>query len=152
MSVTQPRAPAARPNGAASGAIKPDEINAILWKACDTFRGTIDPSEYKNYILVMLWADRQDELRATYGNDARQIQRQPKYERFVLPEGTDFATLYAGRNESNVGELINVALELIEDANKEKLQGVFRNIDTLLKQQKRGLMQRLLTGQVRVLV
>lgn len=33
--------------------IDPAEINAILWKACDTFRGTIDPSEYKNYILVM---------------------------------------------------------------------------------------------------
>ena len=32
-----------------------DEINSILWKACDTFRGTVDPSEYKNYILVMLF-------------------------------------------------------------------------------------------------
>jgi hypothetical protein len=29
--------------------ISQDEINNILWKACDTFRGTIDPSEYKNY-------------------------------------------------------------------------------------------------------
>lgn len=35
--------------------IKQDEINAILWKACDTFRGTIAPSEYKNYIMVMLF-------------------------------------------------------------------------------------------------
>jgi type I restriction enzyme M protein len=35
--------------------IDPAEINAILWKACDTFRGAIDPSEYKNYILVMLF-------------------------------------------------------------------------------------------------
>lgn len=31
--------------------INQDEINAILWKACDTFRGTVDPSEYKNYIV-----------------------------------------------------------------------------------------------------
>lgn len=31
--------------------INQDEINAILWKACDTFRGTVDPSEYKNYVL-----------------------------------------------------------------------------------------------------
>jgi type I restriction enzyme M protein len=32
-----------------------DDVNSILWKACDTFRGTVDPSEYKNYILVMLF-------------------------------------------------------------------------------------------------
>ena len=32
-----------------------DEINTILWKACDTFRGTIDPSEYKNTILVTVF-------------------------------------------------------------------------------------------------
>ena len=31
--------------------------------------------------------------------------------------------------EANVGELINIALEAIETANKEKLEGVFRNID-----------------------
>ena len=35
--------------------VNQEEINAILWKACDTFRGTVDPSEYKNYLLVMLF-------------------------------------------------------------------------------------------------
>ena len=35
--------------------INPDEINAALWRACDTFRGTVDPSEYKNYLLSMLF-------------------------------------------------------------------------------------------------
>lgn len=38
-----------------SSPISQDEINNILRKACDTFRGTVDPSEYKNYILVMLF-------------------------------------------------------------------------------------------------
>jgi len=38
-------------------------------------------------------------------------------------------SLYDGRNAANVGELINVALGQIEDADKEKLDGVFRNID-----------------------
>ena len=117
--------------------IDPAEINAILWKACDTFRGTIDPSEYKNYILVMLflkyisdvWREHYDELRAKYGDDERRIRRQLQYERFVLPEGADFYALYDQRNAVNLGELINIALEQIEDANKEKLEGVFRNID-----------------------
>ena len=117
--------------------IDPAEINAILWKACDTFRGTIDPSEYKNYILVMLflkyisdvWREHYDELRSKYGDDERRIRRQLQYERFLLPEGADFYALYDQRNAVNLGELINIALEQIEDANKEKLEGVFRNID-----------------------
>jgi len=117
--------------------IDPAEINAILWKACDTFRGAIDPSEYKNYILVMLflkyisdvWREHYADLQAKYGDDDRRIRRQLQYERFVLPEGADYYALYDQRNAPNLGELINVALEAIEDANKEKLDGVFRNID-----------------------
>ena len=40
---------------AATQQVNQSEINGILWKACDTFRGAVDPSEYKNYILVMLF-------------------------------------------------------------------------------------------------
>ena len=135
--MTQSSFIATRSNGAANAKINQDEINAILWKACDTFRGTIDPSEYKNYILVMLflkyisdvWAEHYAELRKQYGDDDRRIRRQLQYERFVLPENCDYYTLYSQRNEANVGELINIALEAIEEANKEKLEGVFRNID-----------------------
>jgi type I restriction enzyme M protein len=52
-----------------------------------------------------------------------------RYERFVLPDGCHFDDLYEQRNEPNLGEIINIALEKIEEANKEKLSGVFRNID-----------------------
>jgi type I restriction enzyme M protein len=38
-------------------------------------------------------------------------------------------SLYARRSEAIIGELINTALEQLEDANKAKLEGVFRNID-----------------------
>lgn len=37
-----------------SSPISQDEINSILWKACDTSRGTVDSFEYKNYIPMML--------------------------------------------------------------------------------------------------
>ncbi|MGO7646054.1 type I restriction-modification system subunit M N-terminal domain-containing protein, partial [Rhizobium ruizarguesonis] len=50
-------------------------------------------------------------------------------ERFILPEGASFYDLHERRNEANIGELINVALEAIEDKNRTKLEGVFRNID-----------------------
>jgi len=46
-----------------------------------------------------------------------------------LPGGCDYYTPYEERNEPNLGRIINVALETIEEANIEKLQGVFRNID-----------------------
>ncbi len=116
--------------------INQSEINAILWKACDTFRGTIDPSEYKNYILVMLfvkyisdvWQDHYDEYRARYGGDEAMIKRRLEREKFVLPEDSTFPALYARRNAPNLGEVIDEALEAIEDANVEKLRGVFRNI------------------------
>ena len=117
--------------------INQDEINNVAWRACDTFRGTIDPAQYKDYILVMLfvkylsdvWRDKRAEFDAEFKGDKERVKRRLARERFILPDGCDYYSLYAKRNEANVGELINVALEQIEDANKAKLEGVFRNID-----------------------
>ncbi len=112
-------------------------INEIVWRACDTFRGTIDPSQYKDYILVMLFVrylsdlrkDKQEEYARKYDGDKQRIERAMARERFVLPEECDFEHLHAMRSEANAGERINIALQKIEDANKSKLEGVFRNID-----------------------
>ncbi len=120
-----------------SNVINQDEINAILWKACDTFRGTIDPSEYKNYILVMLfvkyisdvWFDHYEQYQQEYGDDPERVERRMSREPFKLPRGSDYYSLYEKRNAINLGEEINMALEKIEEANKEKLDRVFRNID-----------------------
>src|ERR1043166_8206167 len=105
--------------------ISQSEINDMAWRACDTFRGTIDPAQYKDYILVMLflkylsdvWKDKREEYAKEFHGDQERIERKLKRERFVLPEGCDYYTLYAKRNEPNIGELINIALEAIEDAN-----------------------------------
>jgi type I restriction enzyme M protein len=116
--------------------ISQDEINGILWKACDTFRGTVDPSEYKNYILVMLflkyvsdvWRDHYEQFKQKYKEDHERLLRRMKRERFVLPPKTDYYSIYEKRNATNLGEIIDEALAEIEEANVEKLQGVFRNI------------------------
>ncbi|MFK7602081.1 type I restriction-modification system subunit M [Deinococcus sp. SM5_A1] len=112
------------------------EINAILWRACDTFRGTVDPSEYKNYLLTMLfvkyvsdvWQDHYDELKTQFGDDEERITRRLERDRFVMPPGTLFRDLYRQRGADNLGEIIDQALLAIEDANRVKLAGVFRNI------------------------
>ena len=113
------------------------EINDIAWRACDTFRGTLDPAQYKDYILVMLfikymsdlWKDKREQYDSRYQGDAQRVERALARERFVVPPEADFDYLYARRREANIGELINIALEKIEDANKAKLENVFRNID-----------------------
>ncbi|MGR3303248.1 MAG: type I restriction-modification system subunit M [Candidatus Scalindua sp.] len=117
--------------------INRDEIFNIVWKACDTFRGAVDPSEYKNYILTMLfikymsdlWKDKRNEYEKKYKGDKQRVQRALSRERFAVPDKCDFDYLFSKRDASNIGELINIALDHIEDANKAKLENVFRNID-----------------------
>lgn len=113
------------------------EINNAAWAACDTFRGVVDAGQYKDYILVMLflkyisdlWNDHFESYKRQYGGDDVRIRRRMERERFVLPKGASFYDLYEKRSEANIGELINIALEKIEDTNRGKLEGVFRNID-----------------------
>ncbi len=117
--------------------IKQSEINATAWAACDTFRGVVDPAQYKDYILVMLflkyisdvWKDHYEKYQQQYGEDDVRIRRRLGRERFVLPKDSSFNDLYEARNEANIGERINIMLDAIEEANKVKLEGVFRNID-----------------------
>lgn len=114
-----------------------EQIENIVWRACDTFRGAIDPSEYKNYILTMLFLkylsdlakDTRETLMKKYKGDVERVERAMVRERFILPPNCDFDHLYVKREAANIGELINIALERIEDENKGKLENVFRNID-----------------------
>ena len=114
-----------------------DEVNQSLWRACDTFRGKIDSTIYKDYILVMLFVkyvsdiykEHKNALMAKYHNDKEMVERQMRRERFVLNEHSTFDHLYDKRTASNIGEVINKALADIEEENKAKLRGVFRNID-----------------------
>ena len=69
------------------------DVNNTAWAACDTFRGVIDPAQYKDYILVMLflkyisdqWADHYAEYKKEYGDNEERIRRKLERERFILP-------------------------------------------------------------------
>jgi type I restriction enzyme M protein len=139
-----------------SSKIDQKDINNAAWAACDTFRGVVDPAQYKDYILVMLflkyisdvWQDHYEKYQKQYGDDDVRIRRKLERERFVLPvvkltEKNDktgeetvtdefpatYYSLYERRAAANIGELINIVLDHIEESNKSKLEGVFRNID-----------------------
>jgi len=120
-----------------NGKITQRELGEIIWAACDTFRGAVDPAEYKNYILTMLfikylsdlYKDRKAEYEKRYKGNRERVKHALERERFRVPELANFDYLYSKRDASNIGEIINMALEKIEDENKPKLEGVFRNID-----------------------
>jgi type I restriction enzyme M protein len=118
------------------------DINDAVWKACDTFRGSIDPSVYKDYVLTMLFLkylsdvhdDKMEGYLKKYNGDVERAKRAMQFERFIVPEHSHFKYLYEHRNEPNIGELINIALTDLEEANREKLYsedgvGIFQNID-----------------------
>lgn len=121
--------------------IKQQDINKIVWNACDTFRGIIDPSQYKDYILTMLFLkyvsdvnkEKRKEYFEKYNGDESRVDRAMAMERFVVPETSHFDYLYEHRNEARLGEHIDIALADLEEANREKLTsedgaGIFRNI------------------------
>lgn len=117
--------------------ITKEEINNTVWKACDTFRGVIDPSQYKDYILTFLFVKYLSDLwkynyelnLEKYQGNKERAERTMRNDRFWLPEHCQYDYLYDNRNEPNIGELINEALEELQDSNRTKLEGVFRNID-----------------------
>jgi len=116
--------------------IRQDTINNAVWAACDTFRGTVDASVYKEYVLTMLflkyvsdvWQDHYDEYKAKYGEHPELIEEMLKTERFVLPPQANFYTLHEQRHLPGNGERIDKALHAIEDANIGKLRDVFQDI------------------------
>ena len=112
------------------------DIKATLWKAAGTFRGTIDAANYKDFVLSMLFLKYLDDTYTEYlrdleekykGNPVR-IERARKNLPFVLEDDQRFDYLFNNRYNPKIGEMINTALQGIQDRNPE-LGGVFRSIN-----------------------
>jgi len=112
-------------------------INNIVWRACDTFRGTMDSSDYKDYVLTTLFVkylsdfykEKLQELEKKYRGDKRRVERALRREKFKLDERCTFDYLLKHKEADNLGEIINKALIKIEEDNAQKLEGIFRNVD-----------------------
>lgn len=77
-------------------AIKKSELYSSLWASCDELRGGMDASQYKDYVLVMLFIK--------YVSD--KYAGQP-FAPIVIPAGASFADMVALKGKSDIGDQIN---------------------------------------------
>lgn len=87
-------------------AIKKTELYASLWASCDELRGGMDASQYKNYILTLLFVK--------YVSD--KYKGQP-YAAIKIPEGASFDDMVALKGKSNIGEQMNIIVRDLAQAN-----------------------------------
>lgn len=114
-----------------------ETIQSIVWRACDTFRGSIDSSLYKDYILSMLFVkylsdfnkEKSQELEKKYGSDKDRLKRNLDRMEYIISEDASFDYLVSQKEDPKIGEIINKALLKIEDLNRSKFTGIFNNID-----------------------
>lgn len=97
-------------------AIKKSELYNHIWKACDELRGGMDASQYKDYVLTLLFV--------RYVSDK---YGQAEDSLVEIPKGGSFADLVAFKNKPGIGEKINVALKALAEANG--LVGVIDAVD-----------------------
>src|SRR5436853_5982561 len=77
-------------------AIKKSELYSSLWKNCDELRGGMDASQYKDYVLVLLFVK--------YVSD--KYAGQP-YAPITIPSGASFSDMVALKGKSDIGDQIN---------------------------------------------
>ncbi|WP_367156199.1 N-6 DNA methylase [Methylomonas sp. HYX-M1] len=77
-------------------AIKKSELYSSLWKSCDELRGGMDASQYKDYVLVLLFIK--------YVSD--KYAGMP-YAPVTIPEGASFQDMVALKGKPDIGDQIN---------------------------------------------
>lgn len=97
-------------------AIKKTELYSSLWKSCDELRGGMDASQYKDYILVLLFVK--------YVSD--KYSNTP-FASFKVPEGGSFRDMVALKNKEDIGDRVNKIIEKLAEANG--LKGVITITD-----------------------
>ena len=95
-------------------AIKKNELYSSLWASCDKLRGGMDASQYKDYILTLLFVK--------YVTDKFEGV---KYPDINIPEGGSFDDIVALKGKKNIGEGIDVIIAKLAEAND--LRGVIDN-------------------------
>jgi len=92
-------------------ALKKSQLYSSLWSSCDELRGGMDASQYKDYVLVLLFVK--------YVSDKAASQKNYLLD---VPEGGSFADMVALKGDKEIGDKINKIIAELAKAND--LQGV----------------------------
>lgn len=90
-------------------ALKKSELYSSLWKSCDELRGGMDASQYKDYVLVLLFVK--------YVSDKAKSKRDYL---LTVPEGGRFADMVALKGNKEIGDKINKIIAKLAEANELK--------------------------------
>src|SRR5690554_682098 len=90
-------------------AIRKSELYSSLWKSCDELRGGMDASQYKDYILTLLFVKYVSDK---YAGDPHAL--------LEIPEGGSFADMAALKGNVEIGEKINEIIARLAEANDLK--------------------------------
>ena len=105
--------------------IKKSDLYSKLWASCDELRGGMDASQYKDYVLVLLFIK--------YISD--KYAGQP-FAPIKIPQGASFADMVALKGKTDIGDQINKKIvRPLEEANHLRIKADF-NDDALLGQGK----------------
>jgi type I restriction enzyme M protein len=102
--------------GAVAVALKKSDLYSSLWSSADELRGSMDASQYKDYVLTLLFVK--------YVSDKAKAD---PYALIEVPEDGSFDYLITLKGRPDVGERVNVAIRKLAEAND--LQGVINNAD-----------------------
>ena len=100
-------------------ATKKSQLYTNLWQCCNELRGGMDTSQYKDYILTLLFMKYVSDKAA--GDPYADID---------VPEGGSFSDMVALRGSSDIGEKINVIIRKFAEAND--LSGVIDQADLMI--------------------
>lgn len=90
-------------------AIKKSDLYSSLWASCDELRGGMDASQYKDYVLFMLFIKY---ITDKYGNSDDFASP------VTIPEGASFRGMVALKGKSDIGDRINIQIiQPLIDAN-----------------------------------
>ncbi|MFC1802151.1 type I restriction-modification system subunit M [Patescibacteria group bacterium] len=109
------------------------QLKQFLWKSADILRGSVDSSDYKNYVFGLLfykrisdvWGEEYNKILDEFQDE--EIARADYNHRFDVPEDCRWEVVQ--NQAENIGQKLNEIFDKITNANSPKLDKIFNNLN-----------------------